>query len=76
MSGQTLIPAALAVGILMSLGARGVSAPEKKSLSAEDVAKARKIIESDERLKSAGAIIDDPIEDAAVGRALPEYIYS
>jgi hypothetical protein len=54
--------------------AAAAPAPEKKGPSAEDVARARKAVEADPKLKTAGAIIQ-PIEDAAVGKVLPDTVF-
>jgi hypothetical protein len=56
----------------MALQAAPVDAP--KPPNAEDIAKAKKIVEEDERLKDRGAIIG-AIDDPVVGKALPEHVY-
>jgi hypothetical protein len=48
--------------------------PDKQPPSADDIARAKKVVESDEKLKVKGAIIQ-PIEDAALGRALPHFVF-
>jgi hypothetical protein len=45
-----------------------------KPPTADDIAKAQKAVEENEKLKAGGAIIE-PIKDEAVGNTLPEYAF-
>jgi hypothetical protein len=66
------LAAVVVLGLAWSLSAASV--PERRPPTAEDIARARKVVEADPRLRGSGAVVT-PIEDDAVGRSLPEYVF-
>jgi hypothetical protein len=54
--------------------AAAAPAPERKPPTAEEIAKAVKVVQGDEKLTARGAVIA-AIEDAAVGKALLDYVF-
>jgi hypothetical protein len=54
--------------------AAAAPAPGKKPPTAEEIKQAVKVVQGDEKLTARGAAIG-PIEDPAVGKALPEYVF-
>ncbi len=66
----------LAGAVLLGWAAAAAAAPapERKPPTAEEVARAVKVVQEDEKLKGRGAIIT-AIEDPAVGKVLPEHVF-
>jgi hypothetical protein len=65
---------ALAGAALLGWAALAAAAPDRKPPTAEEVRQATKIVSADEKLTGRGAAVA-PVEDAAVAKALPEYVF-
>jgi len=66
---------AVAIGaVLLGMAFVGAAPVDpSKPPSAEEIAKAKKIVEADERLK--GRAIIEAVEDTSVGKVLPDYVF-
>jgi hypothetical protein len=62
------------LGVVFLGWAAVAAAADRKPPAAEEIAKAVKVVQGDEKLAGRGAAIA-AIEDAAVGKVLPEYVF-
>jgi hypothetical protein len=73
MTTRRMGPAGAALLVWAAIAA-AAPAPERKPPTAEEIARAVKVVQGDEKLTGRGAVIA-AIEDAAVGKTLPEYVF-